>query len=109
MTDNLIDFPASGMKYSNNMNCRLTISRNYSYLLRFHKFDLEDSGSCRFDYLQLGEGGSKKCGNLIPSDFFVRRNIELIFHSDHSVTGSGFKIEIIKEERGMLLLLSILQ
>ena len=107
----MIDFPGNGSRYSNNMNCKWTISRNYSYVLKFHQFDLEwewsgaeRSGNCFYDYLQLGRGGKKKCGNLVPDELFVRRTTELIFHSDHSVTGGGFKIEIIKNEAGMLSL-----
>ena len=107
VTESLIDFPGNGSRhssYSNYMNCKWIISRNYSYMLKFHKFDLEDSEGCRYDYLQLGAGGSKKCGNRIPDDVFVPRTIDLIFHSDHNVAGGGFKIQIIKDERGMLLL-----
>ena len=97
----MIDFPTNGDNYENNLNCKWTIKRNHPFALQFHRFDIEDVLDCGFDYLRVGEDGTKLCGKSIPDKYFMYRAGEeamLVFHSDKVFNGKGFKVEIIKTE-----------
>lgn len=64
----------------------------------FTAFSLEQGWNCVWDYLQVTDGdGSvllkKSCGTTKPDPFTSKTNkINVIFHSDYSVTSSGFNL-----------------
>ena len=88
------------------MDCKWTIIRNYTYVLKFHRIDIEYNSDCKYDYLRFGEEGAKMCGNFsgIPASEKDKRRYgktELIFHSDSSRNAYGFQIQIIREKTGI--------
>ena len=92
----VIDFPSNGVNYGNNMDCRWTIKRNYSFYLHFTRFDLERHHNCVWDFLRVNNG-TKMCGNethLVNENKGVVAEADVIFHSDGSVVGKGFRVEI---------------
>eukprot|EP00057_Strongylocentrotus_purpuratus_P030321 XP_781315.3 PREDICTED: blastula protease 10 isoform X1 [Strongylocentrotus purpuratus] len=65
--------------------------------LTFDAFDMEalDGGRC-WDYVQVNEddpryGGEKYCGNEIPAPIVAKDNIMILFYSDETYTGKGFR------------------
>merc|ERR1712183_1121659 len=73
---NAIEFPTDGKKYLPNMDCTWVIRRNFSFILKFTRFDVEGGeGGCEYDFLQIGEGmtrmGYGLCGSKPPDDIFV--------------------------------------
>lgn len=73
-----------------------------SQILRitFPFFDIENSGSCSFDFLEVHDGDSassyligKYCGTAAPAELFSSHNsLYFWFRSDHSVSGRGFTV-----------------
>ena len=72
-------------------------------LIEFEHFDVEQSPSCYYDWLEVRDGPSADsnildtnlCGNTLPTPIASTGNsLTLVFHTDSSVTGSGFKINI---------------
>ena len=96
VTGNIIDFPGDGKFYMSNLNCTWTIHRNYTFFLRFTRFDVFKSHKCQFDYLRIG-GGRKLCGNSLPDDVYVNAGTtQLVFHSDsRGPGGHGVEVNII--------------
>ena len=90
-----IDYPPEG-NYPHNKVCRWTIRREKSYLLKFHRFNLEHDSDCDYDYVRI-DTGTKMCGSVFPSDVYLRGNssVTVTFRSDSSQSGRGFKAEII--------------
>ena len=99
-------FPSHGNTYRNNMECNWTITRNYTFILRFKQFDLEQSLLCKYDYVRVG-GDEKKCGINFPDNVIVKNSIQLLFWSDNTVTKRGFELDVIKlmDEKGNLFIL----
>lgn len=74
----------------------------FSQILRitFPFFDLENSASCSFDFLQVNDGDSassymigKYCGTAAPAELFSSHNsLYFWFRSDHSVSRRGFTV-----------------
>ena len=90
-----IDFPVK-RNYSDGSNCKWRISRSSSFILRFHRLDIEECENCDCDSLQI-DGGEKLCGrDNSPRDiYFANSSISLTFTSDGSVNRRGFKVEIL--------------
>lgn len=73
-----------------------------SQILRitFPFFDIENSASCNFDFLQVHDGETasaymigKYCGTGAPAELFSSHNsLYFWFRSDHSVSGRGFTV-----------------
>ena len=92
--------------YDNRLDCQVTIrfSDSPSVLIEFEStFNIESHSSCGWDYLEVRDGpsassnviGSKLCGDLDPVPTPIQstgNSMTLIFHTDGSVTRSGFKI-----------------
>jgi cubilin len=66
--------------------------------VEFDYFVLEAHDNCAYDYLMAKDGdGSvlmkKKCGKTKPAQFTSKTNkVTIIFHTDSSVTATGFKL-----------------
>ena len=43
---------------TNNLKYTWTVQRNYGFLLKFERFDVEDDSSCRYDYLRVDNGSN---------------------------------------------------
>ena len=96
-----------GRKYSNNQDC--VIKQNVPFPLDVRSWDVESHGSCsqlpsstdkplKYDFLKVD--GVKYCGRPRrsaqgtsgPDGVTPTAGSELIWHTDFSVTGAGFKI-----------------
>lgn len=61
-----ISYPVDGSSpYFHNSRCAWLIKTNHTKVLNltFHKFDLEESRDCKFDWLQVMKNFSKRCAN----------------------------------------------
>ena len=73
----------------------------YLFQVHFRNFSLENHPDCRFDFVEILNGGLPTspslghfCGNSTPADFVSQSNaIRLIFNSDESVANNGFLLE----------------
>ena len=90
--------------YNNDQDCQLiiTLSLGSRVSIQFESFDIEQESDCDYDWLEIREGASasspligyKLCGSSNPGTILSTGNsITLIFHSDGSVTASGFKLK----------------
>ena len=80
-------------------------------MLTFESFDLQSHSSCRYDYVYIVSYGSdrqKYCGSNKPSPIISSDNkMVVIFHTDGSEVGNGFKatwkaVEMETPDFGML-------
>ena len=90
--------------YNDNSDCQITISFSDSptVLIEFDpNYEIESHSSCSYDYLEIRDGpsadspliGSRICGSTAPQPIQSTGNsMTLIFHTDGSVTKTGFKI-----------------
>ena len=90
--------------YGNNRDCQVSIrfSGNQTVAIRLEAFDVESRYACHSDYLAVHDGsntsapmiGSKLCGTSpVGTTMASTGNImTLYFHSDGSVSRSGFQI-----------------
>lgn len=92
-----------GQRYVNNGDCKWIIFAPLGYLvqLSFQSFEMEEHGSCRYDYVSVfdnivdRENSStpigKYCGSSIPPVIIsTTRALTLFFKSDDSVGREGF-------------------
>ncbi|XP_032222850.1 uncharacterized protein LOC116604499 [Nematostella vectensis] len=98
-----ITSPGYPSKYPNNKKCVWTITAQEGgrIHLKFDTFQLEEDRQCRYDYLEIRDGGSLRaalvarlCGRNLPS--MVRssgRELYLVFNSDGSDSESGFNLK----------------
>ena len=76
--------------------------------LTFESFDLESSSSCKLDFLQISFDSveEKYCGSNKPRPIISSGNtMRIIFHSDDTDNGNGFRAiwEVVEEGKmGML-------
>ena len=80
------------------MDSKWTIKSNYTYVIKFVRFDLESSTNCIFDYLQV-DNQRKLCGTKTPFGILIdkaRGTIHVTFHSDRGFHGKGFHMKIVK-------------
>jgi len=67
--------------------------------MTFAAFSLESAWRCGWDYLTIVDGNGrellgKSCGSVKPATVTSQTNkVKVIFHSDYSVTSTGFKID----------------
>ncbi|XP_058456836.1 cubilin homolog [Malaya genurostris] len=88
--------------YPHNLNCEylVQIPQGSTIEVKFNRFHLESSDSCKFDYLSIFDGRSpddpslgKFCGERIPAPFTTTSNNLLIkFHTDWSTSHGGFSL-----------------
>jgi len=86
--------------YPNYLDCEFTIEAipGYAIHVNFIFFDLEKHSNCEYDYLKISdkEGNSYGpfCGEYLPDPLTIySEEIYIRFHSDYSVTKSGYKLE----------------
>ena len=89
--------------YDNNVSCEWVISVPTGNIISISVRDLrlEDSDSCKYDYLSIRDGNSSSatqlarlCGKKRPRMTFTssRNVLYVAFVSDSSVTGRGFEL-----------------
>ncbi|XP_052870861.1 cubilin homolog [Anopheles cruzii] len=94
--------PTDPSVYPNNLNCEYLIKLPVGSRvdITFTKFHLEQSESCKFDYLEIFDGSTtndpslgKFCGDRIPPGYTSSGNTLLLqFHTDWSAPNPGFSI-----------------
>jgi len=92
-------------EYKNEQDCTWIISGRKPVKFTVVEMDLEPDSQCNYDYLAFLEADmetlldKKICGGTIPEPLYTSGNGgAILFHSDHSVTGKGFKIKYEMEE-----------
>ncbi|KAL8569817.1 hypothetical protein ACOMHN_006543 [Nucella lapillus] len=98
------NYPAN---YSNNQKCVyiITAPAGYQITLTFTDLDTEPHSNCRYDFVELRDGGSAKsplidrvCNNSLPTPRRTFSNVLWItFVSDNSDTGKGFNATFVSE------------
>ncbi|KAH0809453.1 hypothetical protein GEV33_013339 [Tenebrio molitor] len=101
----LLTFPSGVFKtYANLISCAWTIETNVTKVLNitFKRFSVEDSHSCRYDWLQIHDGKNtlarsfgRFCGNNLPNGGVIistHNIVYLWFRSDQAVSGGGFEL-----------------
>ena len=87
--------------YENNEDCAITIRFPERVRLTFLAFDIEESSDCSWDYMQFFDGPTSTspqiattvCGSIAPQPLESSgRTMSILFHSDHSIRHTGFKI-----------------
>ncbi|PVD35988.1 hypothetical protein C0Q70_02958 [Pomacea canaliculata] len=108
-----IESPNYPQPYPHNISCTWIIdtTEGNAVNISFATFDLESDSNCRYDYLEIRDGGSsssnllgKYCGSSIPSPLSSSGDqvwIRLV--TDISVRGNGFHLEYITHGCGGLL------
>ena len=82
----------------------LEVASGKKIKLTFESFAVESHSSCRYDYvlISFGSVSQKYCGTDRPSPIMSSGNaMTVTFHSDHSVSLSGFRAtwEAVQEQR----------
>ena len=92
--------------YDSNKDCQLKIrfSPNQKVSIKFDAFDVEPHSTCQYDFLAIYDGettdspilatkfcGANSAGTSLQS---TGNTMTLHFHTDSSVTKSGFKIKV---------------
>merc|ERR1719447_2778906 len=76
----------------------ISVSAGKKIKITFEEFNLEHNWRCGWDYLMIVDGNGntildKSCGATKPAAVTSQTNkVKVIFHSDYSVTSTGFKI-----------------
>ena len=90
--------------YDDGLDCQVTIRfvGSPTVLIEFDPvYEIEGNDICYYDYLEVRDGpsasstmiGSKLCGGTVPPPIQSTGNsMTLIFHTDSSVSKTGFKI-----------------
>lgn len=96
--------PGNSTSYGNNARCAWLLRTDEDKVLNvtFSKFNLEDSETCSFDFLQIHDGRTSAsqllgrfCGNKMPmgGNFLsTRDSLYMFFRSDASHSLDGFKL-----------------
>jgi len=92
------NFPSN---YPNNLDTEedISVAAGERIKLQFIDFKIEDHSSCAYDYLMVEDADGtvlldKTCGSTLPKDVTSRTNtVIVIFHSDGSVSDSGWRID----------------
>ncbi|XP_059179030.1 cubilin-like isoform X2 [Physella acuta] len=95
------DYPES---YAHNTDCiwTITVAQGNSIIITFAEIDLENSYSCRYDYLMIREEGEtgkmlgKFCGRTLPHPIYTESNkLWIKFKSDQYIEGRGFSLQYL--------------
>ena len=91
--------------YENNIDCvvALRFPAGSTVLIEFDdQYEIENHSSCNYDYIEVRDGptiesnligNTRLCGRNVPAPIQSTGNtMTLIFHTDNSVTKTGFKI-----------------
>lgn len=90
-------------RYESDIDCEWIIQtlENRQIHLRFHFFDIEEEQTCRYDFVDIYDGGIDRtgemygrfCGTHIPKEIISKRTSLLLrFHSDSTFARKGFNI-----------------
>jgi len=79
----------SNLNHGNSEDCTWVVE-GISGTLEFSQFNVESHSSCNFDYLLIS--GTKYCGATAPTNLGVTAGDEIKWHSDGSVTTTGFNV-----------------
>merc|ERR1712008_532713 len=89
-------------------NWKITVPSGSNVMLEFETpFDIENHGSCSYDYLEIRDGGAatspflgeKLCGTTVPNTIKSTGNTMFVkFHSDGSQPRIGFSASFKKED-----------
>ena len=101
----VITSPNHPNNYGNEQECDwiVTFPEGQAVSLNFLAFGLERNSRCRYDWLEVRNGGDedaqmigeRRCGSNIPQPIISSGNqIFIRFHSDFSITSTGFEIEV---------------
>merc|ERR1719234_2595574 len=77
----------------------ISVAAGKSIKMTFAAFSLEAHRRCGWDYLVIEDGNGstlldKSCGSVKPATITSKTNtVKVVFHSDYSVTSTGFKID----------------
>jgi len=77
----------------------ISVAAGKTIKMTFAAFSLEAHNRCGWDYLKIEDGNGstlldKSCGSVKPATITSKTNkVKVIFHSDYSVTSTGFKID----------------
>merc|ERR1712083_62875 len=80
----------------------ISVAAGKTIKMTFAAFSLENAYRCGWDYLMIVDGNGntvldKSCGSTMPYTGMTvtsqTNKAKVIFHSDYSVTSSGFKID----------------
>ena len=89
-----ISSPNYPSNYGNNYDCAYNLTPGSgvtSFRVQCAAFSLESHSSCAYDWLSVA--GAKYCGTAAPAVTKVGA-LELAFHSDYSVTSTGFQCTV---------------
>jgi len=76
----------------------ISVAAGKKIKMTFAAFSLEEAWGCGWDYLTIEDGNGstllgKSCGSVKPATITSKTNkVKVVFHSDYSVTSTGFKI-----------------
>ncbi|XP_068206241.1 LOW QUALITY PROTEIN: cubilin-like, partial [Palaemon carinicauda] len=103
LTNDMGEFspPTLSDQYEHNLHCewQIRVPQGETVSLTFSEFHLERHHACRWDYVEIRDGGSpdsplirRACGLDIPDPVTSSGNqLFVIFHSDYSVSRPGFR------------------
>merc|ERR1739838_1243188 len=87
-------------KYSNNHDetYNIEVQTGKTIEIIFETFELEANSRCSYDWLKIIDGSTtlleETCGSNVPTKLLSQTNkVEIIFHTDGSVTKRGFKLQ----------------
>ncbi|XP_071091816.1 cubilin-like [Haliotis cracherodii] len=96
--DQYLTSPGYPMDYPPNKDCTWTISTDYTRIkINVIETDIEYSSTCTYDYVKVYDGQQssligKFCGTQTPTFYSSGSFATIMFHSDSSQTGKGFKL-----------------
>lgn len=98
----VITSPGWPFQYPTHLNCSWNIRARpgESITVSFQDFDLQGSPRCSSDWTSVSSvrsvEGSRLCGSSLPPPFITSQDhVWIHFHSDHAVTGKGFRLSYI--------------
>ena len=89
----VIQSPNFPNDYPNDADCSytLTTDSDKDIQLTCDKFNLEYNAECGYDWLEVN--GTKHCGTSMPTTY-AGSQLNIEFHSDHSVARSGYRCRV---------------
>merc|ERR1712106_632718 len=99
-TNGTLQSPNFPNKYPNNHDetFNIEVQTGKTIEIIFETFELEAHSRCSYDWLKIIDGSTtlleETCGSNVPSKMISQTNkVEIIFHTDGSVTKRGFKLQ----------------
>merc|ERR1712106_817700 len=99
-TNGTLQSPNFPNKYPNNHDetYNIEVQTGKTIEIIFETFELEAHSRCSYDWLKIIDGSTtlleETCGSNVPTKLLSQTNkVEIIFHTDGSVTKRGFKLQ----------------